>query len=220
MIQTIVVDLDGPVLDGKLKHYNCYSYIMRLHGFVPKGIAEYWQMKRQRVELIKQLEMVGAESVCDLFGKLWLELIEQPTYLAMDRLQPGAREKLIQWREQGINLILATLRHNPAGLREQLSKLKLDMIFDHILVCEHLAGGKGKADGVRNLFPNIKTADVLWVGDTEVDIEAARILECPVWAVSCGIRTEAFLASLLPNYLSQFLAEIDIGKCVGSAQFT
>jgi phosphoglycolate phosphatase len=210
MIQTLIVDLDGPVLDGKHRHYFCYYEILTERGFVPLDLESYWQMKRERADRTRQLKAVGAEGIYEDFFAAWLGMIEQPKALSLDRLQPGALEKLRQWHDRGLELVLATMRRYPDRLQEQLRRFKLESVFDHVAVCEHRTGGLGKAEMVRKITRDVPASDCLWIGDTEVDIQAARAFGCPVSAVICGMRTEAYLASLSPDSLAPDLIGIDL----------
>jgi phosphoglycolate phosphatase-like HAD superfamily hydrolase len=49
----------------------------------------------------------------------------------------------------------------------------------------------------------------VWIGDTEVDLCAARFLGCPAWMVTCGIRSAEFLQALRPDRLAASLADFD-----------
>jgi phosphoglycolate phosphatase-like HAD superfamily hydrolase len=65
---------------------------------------------------------------------------------------------------------------------------------------------------ITNLLPN----QCLWIGDTEVDIEAARTFGCQSWAVTCGLRNETYLSTFAPDFLSTDLTTIDLGCCNGN----
>lgn len=212
MIKTLILDLDGPILDGRYRHYACYQQILVTRDYKPVSFETYWRMKRNRVDHIRQLEASGAVSIAESFLSAWLELIEQPDLLMLDRLQNGVTEKLKRWREQGIRLILATMRRYPERLRNQLVHFGLDTYFDHVVVCGHL-DGVGKAQELKRRFPNMPVKGCLWVGDTEADIEAARAFGCLVWAVTCGLRAKSYLSSLSPDFLSPDLVGIDLKCC-------
>jgi phosphoglycolate phosphatase len=205
---TIILDLDGPLLDGRYRHHACYRRILTDHGHRVLDLAEYWEMKRQRLDRRAQLAATGAEALYDTFLASWLALIETPELLALDRLHDGVLPKLDDWRRRGFRLLLATQRHNALGLLAQLADLGLWDFFAHVVGCDHAEGGVGKARRVRDRVADDDQR--LWVGDTEVDVDAARTLGCPVWAVSCGIRTEAYLQSLAPDFLSASLNDIDL----------
>ena len=94
MIETIIMDLDGPLLNGKLRHYRCHSDILWENGFTAMPIDEYWEMKRQRIDRHEQLAVSAADRIYDDYLRAWMERIEEKKYLELDSLQPGAVQKL------------------------------------------------------------------------------------------------------------------------------
>lgn len=196
-IKQIFLDLDGPLLDGKERHYFCYRSILERFGFEPIGIDEYWENKRARGNRKDLLNMSGAGEIYDDFLSAWLALIESPEVLALDKVQEGAVDCLRDWKEQGIELVLVTLRKDRQAVEEQLTRLKLRPLLDAVLVCAHANGGGGKADAIRKMFPGASFEEnALWIGDTEVDWEAARSLGCNIVLVANGLRCEEYLGTL------------------------
>ena len=197
VIKQIFLDLDGPLLDGKERHYFCYRSILEKFGFEPIGIDEYWEKKRALVNRRDLLRMSGAEDIYDDFLAEWLLMIESPDVLALDKVQEGAVDCLRGWKEQGIELVLVTLRKDKRALEEQLKLMGLRQFLDVVLVCDHAEGGEGKADAVRSMFQGkLFKKHALWVGDTEADWEAAKSLGCGVVLLSNGLRNDAYLRSL------------------------
>lgn len=215
MIDTLVLDLDGPLLEGKDRHYHCYSTILIEHGFAPVDIGLYWEMKRNRVDRRKLLSMSGALSLYDRFLATWMERIETREYLALDRLQDGALSLLQAWKKAGIKLLLATMRNHPENLLWQLDQVGIRPCFDAILPVGSAPGSDGKAAKVGAALADSTARSVIWVGDTEVDIKAAKELRIPICALFCGLRTREYLASLEPDFiepdLRAFAAKLQIG---------
>jgi phosphoglycolate phosphatase len=196
-IKHIFLDLDGPLLDGKKRHYYCYRSILERFEFTPIGIDEYWEKKRAVVNRRVLLSMSGADKIYDDFLAAWLMMIETPDMLALDEVQEGAVDCLRSWKEQGLDLTLVTMRKNKRSLEEQLKSTGLRQFMNTVLASDHADGGVGKADAVRNLFPSkVNTDDALWIGDTEADWEAAKSLGCGVVLLSNGLRNDAYLRSL------------------------
>lgn len=208
-IKQIFLDLDGPLLESKERHYHCYRSILERFGFKPIGIDEYWEKKRALVNRWDLLNMSGAEVIYDDYLAAWLTMIESPDMLALDKVQEGAVECLCSWKEQGIELTLVTMRKNKQALEVQLSSTGLRQHLDNVLVCDHEEGGVGKADAVRNLFQSkVNKGDALWIGDTEADWEAAKSLGCDVVLLSNGLRNEAYLRSLQGAVVKQSIASL------------
>ena len=210
----VVLDLDGPLLDGKGRHYACYRDILAEHGFAPLSCDDYWRMKREGVDVCRQLAASGAETITDLFRRAWLERIELPEYLALDVVQPGAVARLTEWRGEGRTLALATMRRSAKALSEQLRRLELLPILDLVVRCDP-SEGIGKAAAVSGALGADFSVPLVWIGDTEADISAARALGCPVWALSCGLRTAEYLRALNPDYVSDGLCDVDLSAIAG-----
>lgn len=210
MIHTLILDLDGPLLDGRLRHYTCYCRILERHGYAPLDVETYWQMKRARVNRHQQLAASEAGAIYDQFLREWMETIEEPELLALDRVQPGALETLRDWKRQERRLVLATARNHAPSLQAQLETVGLADLLDEVVVTSHSEGGAGKARQVERAIGDGQAAHSLWIGDTEMDVEAARAFGCPIWALSCGLRTADYLRSLAPDFLSAQITQVDL----------
>lgn len=208
-IKQIFLDLDGPLLDGKERHYFCYRTILEKFGFEPIGIDEYWENKRALINRRELLGLSGAEELYDDFLALWLAMIETPEALVLDKTQDGVMACLRSWKSQGIEIILVTMRKNKQALDEQLTLTGLRQFLDVVLVCDHADGGAGKADKVRNMFQDdLFKENALWVGDTEADWEAAKSLGCAVVLLSNGLRNEKYLKSLIGGQVMATIASV------------
>ncbi|MFA7172431.1 MAG: HAD hydrolase-like protein [Kiritimatiellia bacterium] len=218
-IKQLFMDLDGPLLDGKERHYHCYRSILEKLQLEPIGMNEYWEKKRALLNRRDLLRLSGAEQHYNDFLVSWMAMIESPEALALDRVQEGALDCLDGWQAQGIELTLVTMRSNRTALEQQLSRLKLRPLLDAVLVCAHTGGGKGKAETVRSMYPTRAfKKQALWIGDTEADWEAAKDLGCDVVLLSNGLRNTECLASLgsglvMPSIASlkgKVLEELDV----------
>jgi phosphoglycolate phosphatase len=207
----VVVDLDGPILDGRWRHYECYRQILSEHAHQPLSIETYWSMKRRGTCMKDQLAATGAEAIYNGFKAAWLARIEAPEMLALDQLQPGAAETLKRWRRMGhVRLVLATLRQREDGVIEQVERFNLAAVWDAVVVCSSAGDGAEKARRVAGVIGRASGDQCVWIGDTEADVQAARQFGCPVWALTCGLRNEAFLAALAPDRLSESMSQIDL----------
>jgi phosphoglycolate phosphatase len=211
MISMLVLDLDGPLLDGMRRHHRCYSDILQQRKFQPVPIELYWEMKRNRVSRRVLLEYSNALSLYDEFLDAWINRIETREYLALDRLQHNVTNVLLGWKQRELRLLLATMRNNSRNLAWQLDMLNLSRFFDDVVVVGSGHDGANKAPEVKARMMGQRTDRVVWVGDTEVDVAAARQLGVRVCALTCGLRTKEYLVSLSPDYIEtdlQSLAEI------------
>jgi len=210
MIKTVYLDLDGPVLDGKHRHYRCYSDILLQFGYKPMKLEQYWEMKRLRQDRTKQLAVSGATGIYNQFLSLWLERIEEKKYLELDCLQPMVHEMLTLWNFNNIRVILVTMRNNQDNLLWQLDRLALSPLFGDIIAVGSHESCEGKSEAVRNIVKATKSHQELWIGDTEIDLRASRSLDIPICLLSCGLRDREYLNSLKPDFLLPDLASINI----------
>jgi phosphoglycolate phosphatase-like HAD superfamily hydrolase len=196
-VDTIFLDLDGPLLDGTHRHYSCYRSILQGAGFEPIDNETYWRLKRDMINRRELLALSSANALYDEFLKSWLSVIESAESLELDVVQPGALDCLHAWKQQGKRLILVTLRKDAEALQVQLRNKGLSTYLDSVLVCAHESGGKGKAQAVLDHLGEKPDSDrSVWVGDTEVDAQAAEILGLDVYLVKNGLRSEAILERL------------------------
>jgi phosphoglycolate phosphatase-like HAD superfamily hydrolase len=209
--ETVIFDLDGPLLDGIERHYFCYSEILRNYGYKPIPIDQYWALKRDMLNRHELLRLSGANNIYNEFLDAWLVLIESEQALALDKVQPGAIFFLEYLSRCGCELTLVTMRKNRSALEKQLQEKGLRKFLKHVLVCDHSVGGTGKADSVRSLLGETLNPDaLLWIGDTEVDWEAGKSLGCKVILVANGLRSETVLNSLGNITIVPSIASLDI----------
>lgn len=195
MINTIIIDLDGPILDGILKHYNCYSDILRSLGYQPIDIKLYWMLKRQRVSRNVLLTMTSAQESYKDFLSMWINLIENKTYLQYDKLQNNVIQALNILQENGSTIVLCTMRSNRQNLLDQLDSFNITKYFNDIISVDF---NSNKSEAVRHL---VKDNDTIWIGDTEKDINSGKTLNIKTCALTCGLRTQEYLSMLNPDYL-------------------
>jgi phosphoglycolate phosphatase len=151
MIRNLVIDLDGPILDGRQRHYWCYKEILESFGARALSIDEYWAQKRERVHASDILAASGAAARYEDFHRTWSAQIELPEALGRDRVQAGARETLSLWHNRRLRIVVATLRRNKRNLYDQLDALGLSSFFNDVVPCDYEPGDQGKAESVKAL---------------------------------------------------------------------
>jgi phosphoglycolate phosphatase len=191
---TIFLDLDGPILECKMRHYACYLDLCRSRELRPLPRDEYWELKRQRVKGAALFARSGARDDGSDLMRSWIALVEQPGYLALDAVHPWVVDILSSWVAGGARLCLATLRSNVAGLHAELENLGLRRFFDRVVISDSALGGEGKAAAAA--ASGVDPRSSVWIGDTEVDAVAANTVGSQLYLVTCGIRTEEYLRSL------------------------
>jgi len=152
------------------------------------------------------LAATGADAIGSTFPSLWRERIEDVSFLGRDRLQPGVRHALATWHAQGHSIVVATMRQRADLAMEQLTSLGIGRFCLGLAVSDYRRGAIGKVEAVRSVTPGLQVKNTVWIGDTEVDIEAARYFGCPAWVVTCGIRDRSHLEAARPDVIAAGLA--------------
>ena len=192
----IVFDLDGPLLDGKDRHYACYSGILQEAGYNPVPLDEYWQAKRALVPASDVLRRSGASDYYSEFKRIWLAQIEAEEMLALDHLQNGAAKLLRKIAFAGNRIVIVTLRQHSDHALNQTKRLGILNFIDELLIAPHTEAAAGKAECVLAHARRESLKPLIWVGDTEMDAEAAATLGVPCALVANGVRSRESLHGL------------------------
>ena len=214
---TVFCDLDGPLIDVSRRYYKTYQLAIaetqayfqargRSLLLTPLSEAKFWQMKQERMPDADIAFFSGLRhDEIELFLANVLEIVNQPILLQEDQLQPGVRESLEQLRQHSVQLSLVTLRCQIEA-QQLLQELDLAHHFDYICGAEDRFSAyqnyaEGKQAILEELIRNAKDdSSAFWViGDTEADILAGQALGLSTVALTCGIRSHAYLQRLEPT---------------------
>jgi phosphoglycolate phosphatase len=214
---TVFCDLDGPLIDVSRRYYKTYQLAIaetQAH-FQEQGRSllltllsetQFWQMKQERMPDADIAFCSGLRhEEIDLFLANVLKIVNQPILLQEDQLQPGVRQCLEQLRQHGVRLSLVTLRCQIEA-QQLLQELGLAHHFDYICGAEDRFSAyqnyaEGKQAILEDLMRNANDdCSEFWViGDTEADILAGQALGLSTVALTCGIRSHAYLQRLEPT---------------------
>lgn len=182
----LVLDFDGTLVDTLPRHYAVYCLISDTLKTTPLPYLTYCQFRREGLNNIEVLLHQGLKrSDQKMAESLWLEKIESLEMLRIDRLFPRVKNWLHEI-SQTYKLVLVTLRNAPELLKKQLDWLGLSDYFQQILILNHqsnaaLTKKKAVKEGVQGKI-------LAWIGDTEVDMEAAKKLKVRPIGVTSGMR--------------------------------
>jgi phosphoglycolate phosphatase len=225
---TVFCDFDGPIVDVSDRYYNTYqlglaevqaayraqNIALPLHSL---SKAQFWQMKQERtpdIEIAMRSGLQGKQ--IDLFLQRVSHIVNQPTLLHQDQLQTGVRWALALLHAQGVRLVLVTLRcqvqatqmlrsygleHLFSGIRgtqddsaaytnyaEHKTQLLAEMVADQALQTPHCSQARSE-----------EFSSAWMIGDTEADILAGQAMGLPTIALTCGIRSQAYLQKFQPT---------------------
>lgn len=215
---TIFCDLDGPLIDVSDRYYQTYRLgLTRTHtlsqtqGTILPVQAlsknQFWQMKQDRTpdrEIALRSGLQG--EAIDLFLQGVQHLVNQSGLLAKDQLQPGVRWALALLHSCGFRLAVVTLRRQAQAIK-LLRQYELAHLFTAICgMQDDLTAYHNYTDSKKQLLAQVlaefplRTPEQAWmIGDTEADVLAGQVMGMSTIALTCGIRSHAYLQPLQPT---------------------
>ncbi|UCD15442.1 MAG: HAD family hydrolase [Candidatus Omnitrophota bacterium] len=200
-IKTIYFDLDGPILDVSRRYFFVHANICRHLGikYAP-DYKDYWRKKRMRMPFGELIGFLEANTLVNRYVKEWVKQIEKDSVLELDKVFPYV-EKVLSYLKNKYDLVIVTQRRRRRTVLEEISKLNLKKYFKDILVGNnqkeepHISKYRAVIE-----YPGFNKNSV-FVGDTEADINAAKMLKIRNIAVLSGIRNRGFLENFEPDYI-------------------
>lgn len=211
----LYLDLDGTLLDCRTRHYATYVELLSqpdLRG-VPIPEAEYWGMRSENKpikDILKKSRLFPTKF--DKFCERFIDRVESPEMLMIDDVREGVVTALGKLYTK-TPICLVTLRKHRENLEQQLASLGLDKYFAVVL-----SGAppklrrpdpdirwKTKANHIRNHYRLLPT-QVVYIGDTETDVKAAKFLRFEVWLLEGGHRTKALQMKADPDRIEADLS--------------
>lgn len=190
----LIFDLDGTLIDSRQRLYRLFQ---RLVPESKLSFESYWELKRDQVsnEIILASEFGYDAVAIKSFVANWMDLIEEPDYLALDTLIPCIQDSLDKLREDA-SVHVCTARQHRTLVVGQLSRLGLLGYFDSVMVTEQR---RSKEELIENL-PNLGPSDWI-IGDTGKDIQVGQALGLNTCAVLSGFMNEERLKAYNPRLI-------------------
>jgi phosphoglycolate phosphatase len=215
---TVFCDLDGPLVDVSKRYYKTYQLALaetqaslQRQGhplqLTSLSAAQFWQMKRERIPDADIAFCSGLRhDQIELFLASVEDIVNQPLLLREDCLQPDVLRSLAHLQQHDILLSVVTLRWQEQA-QQLLQQFQIDHYFKQICGAVDGSGAysnfvEGKQALLSDLVRPLSTdaRQNAWIiGDTEADILAGQALGLSTVALSCGIRSQAYLKRLEPT---------------------
>jgi phosphoglycolate phosphatase len=191
----IVFDLDGTLLDSRDRLYRLFCTLVPENTL---SLDDYWALKRSRKDHKTILTSIfhWDEPAVDEFQVRWMEQIEDPEWLRLDRPFAGVHA-VLERLSQRHRLYLATARQSASLAVKQLQDLELLAYFAEVLVTQQT---QSKLSVLSSAGLQFVPSDVV-VGDTGEDIRLAKAIGCISMAVWSGFRSREVLKTYQPDHL-------------------
>lgn len=208
-----IFDIDGTLLDtiDTISFYINKAFHDFGLGQVPKDEVMSYVGNGPKVLVKKSLAYVGVdeeeifEKVLKYYNKIY---DDNPSYLT--KPYEGIREALREIKERG-EILVAFSNKPDSTCKKVLADLWGEGYFDMILGFKEAIKRKPNPEGLYLIGQRFdqKMTDIIYFGDSEVDIKCGR--NAGVFTVACawGFRQESFLLEQKPDALIETPAKIN-----------
>ncbi|MEG4807613.1 HAD family hydrolase [Microcoleus sp. F8-D3] len=215
----LITDFDGPIMDVSDRYYRVYQYCLaetKRSGQPVRELpkAEFWDLKRARVPETEIAILSGLDAAqARDFAQKRRQTVHTLPYMIYDRPAPTAVETLEKVQRAGVDLTVMTMRR-VRELDEAFNRCNLGQFFPenrrYCLPNDYVKTGdvKDKPLLMARALAELPPASDTWmVGDTEVDIVAAKTHGVKVIGVLCGIRDRTQLEMHQPDLIANNFSE-------------
>ena len=194
MINRVFLDLDGTLVDSRVRQYELFTEIIHARSL---SVEDYWIEKRNGVrqrDMLLKYASYSDEQIL-VFNERWMAEIEDTHRMLADKLIFGALEFLVE-ASSHYQLFLVTGRQHHDRLVDQMQRLKIRHYFSKVL---NTAQRVTKTQLVRSNF-ELRNGDV-FIGDTNEDILTGKELGMYTIGVTSGASSKKILMKYNPNMI-------------------
>ncbi|MFB6366993.1 pyrophosphatase PpaX [Paenibacillus elgii] len=206
MIQTVLFDLDGTIVDTN--ELIIQSFLHTFEGITAEPVTREHIVPNMGRPLIEQMVFFsGREQVDDLVQKYRAFNIAHHDELV--REFPYVRETLAKLHAAGVKLGVVTSK-----IRQTTEMgLKLTGLYDYfgtIVTVDDVGKAKPDPEGIHKAVRELggELSSALMVGDSHYDIEAAHNAGIPSVAVAWSLKGTEYLKQYKPTHIIQDMRDI------------
>jgi phosphoglycolate phosphatase len=208
MIKLVIFDLDGTLLNTLDDLADCTNYALQKNGFPTHEINAYKYFVGNGVEMLIQ-RALSKETSVEVFNKVLSDFMDYYEIHKADKTAPysGIIETLEKLQEKGILLAVATNKPHellPDLMRHYFPTIKWAAVFGNrkdVPIKPHPQIVYDIIETVTANSTSITKHDILYVGDTAVDMETAQNADIAKVGVVWGFRTKEELVQSHADYI-------------------
>ena len=172
--KAVIFDLDGTLIDSFETAYRAFAQILKDFGVRPPSRSEYRKLYWGRFAGDNYRKALGISGE-DLEELLKRHVKKSVEFSELLRPNPYAKKLLTRLRSQGIKLALVTSTLRKITI-SHLKRMGLRKYFDVVICGDDLTKRKPDPEPILEACRRlrVKPSDCIYVGDLEVDEEAAR----------------------------------------------
>ncbi|MEC8158310.1 MAG: HAD hydrolase-like protein [Pseudomonadota bacterium] len=184
---TIALDLDGTLITCESRQVSVLLSVAYRFG-VNLDLSLVWARKRAGLSTRDALLEQGLDAtLANRISAAWVDVVETPFWLSLDRCFPDTLATLTELGDQRVRRILITARSKPVWLTQQLTRLGIGGLLDEVYVVSPANTAAAKETVLREQQP------LGFIGDTESDARAAEAAAVRYVALDRGQRSRKFL---------------------------
>jgi HAD superfamily hydrolase (TIGR01509 family) len=200
-IRGVILDIDGTLIDSNDAHAKSWIEAMAEYGYIVpfEKVRPLIGMGGDKV-LPETLHLEKDSEIGSQISKR-REAIFKERYLPRLRAFPGAKELLQEMRKRGLKLAIASSAQ-PDELKSLLRLVGAEDLVEEKTSSKDVSRSKPNPDVMQVTLQRIELDpnEVLMIGDTAYDIEAASKVHVGTIAFRCGGWRDADLAGALAIY--------------------
>jgi HAD superfamily hydrolase (TIGR01549 family) len=200
-IRGVILDIDGTLIDSNDAHAKSWIEAMAEYGYIVpfEKVRPLIGMGGDKV-LPETIHLEKDSEIGSQISKR-REAIFKERYLPRLRAFPGAKELLQEMRKRGLRLAIASSAQ-PDELKSLLRLVGAEDLVEEKTSSKDVSRSKPNPDVMQVTLQRIELDpnEVLMIGDTAYDIEAASKVHVGTIAFRCGGWRDADLAGALAIY--------------------
>ncbi len=211
-MKAVGFDLDGTLIDSTDAIVASFLHTFRMLGRpLPSREAIVGTISVPLEDQFRLLDDIDVTQAAAIYREHYVR--EAP---ATTLVLPGVREALDALYGAGISIGIATSKKRSSA-QVLLDHLGLARFFDCCIGPEDVSRAKPDPEPIRALLAcmRVTPADFVYIGDTRLDVQAARAAGARCWAVTTGYDTRADLEAARADEIFDNIA--DAAKYVLSA---
>ena len=195
-----IYDLDGTLIDTRRDIADAANHVRVSQGMTRLEDEKIWKFVGKGLfHLVQQCLQTNDSEVIRTAAKIYRKFYAEHM-LDKSELYPGVRKflELFRGRRQ------AVITNKPNPFTETLLKeLAVDRYFFRVIAGDSEFAHKPAPESTRALMKQagVRPSEVLWVGDSAVDIETARAAGVEIAVLSQGFADKAKLKAAKPDCL-------------------
>lgn len=205
----VIVDLDGTLVDYRLRAYLCFLKATSNTLKVPISFENYVDSRRRGMSNLELfISLVHTRHKDDSFLALWLEFIEDSELLKYDKLFEDSLNWL-QLTSAHSKLILCTARRNHESMQEQIRNFGIAVFFHDVIT---LSEGETKSKAIAKVLmrDEIYHRKIHFVGDTRSDLIEGFALGAKLHFVERGFTDAKMVTDFTCTSIGRILPAIEL----------